>query len=117
MINTIRETATSLLQQRGMGSYITQAEPVIEGLEARDAVITERLTDYAVGMGVSEDEVDRLMVEVGLRAPSPVLSIANGASGGSADSGDDERAPAWAQQIIDRIDSLTTFARRNGYSG
>ena len=69
MMSTIRDTATTLLQQRGMGSYVSQAEPIIEGLEARDAVIVERLTDYAVGMGVDESEVDQLLVEVGLRAP------------------------------------------------
>ena len=111
-MSTIRETATTLLQQRGMGSYVNQAEPVIEALEARDAVIAERLTDYAVEAGVDEDEVQRLLTEVGLMAPRPIRAVANGV-GSSAD----EQAPAWAQGLIDRIDSLTSFARRNGYSG
>lgn len=97
MMSTIRETVGELMRERGMSSYLTAADPVIRGLEARDAVICERLTDFAIEQGLDEVDAQNALAEVGLRPPVRSLASSNG--GG-------EEAPAWAQDIITRLSRL-----------
>lgn len=107
-MSSITEVASAQMERVGFRSYVGQAQPVLRALEDREAEIVRNLTSAATNLGLPEAEARDLLRECGLTVP--VFTVQNQGQGG-------EDTPAWAQQIMQRLDSLTDFARRNGYSG
>jgi len=112
-MSTVHEVVIEAMQENGLGGYTDRARPVIDALTERDAEIAERLLDEGVEMGARQDQVRALLIEVGLM-PAPVLEAVS--SNGHGESTDDE-VMAMLRGIRSDLDSLKSFARRNGYSG
>jgi len=112
-MSTVREVVTEAMQENGLGEHVSRAGSVINTLVERDAEIAERLIEEGTEMGASEQAVRDLLVEVGL-IPAPVLEAVS--SNGHGESTDDE-VMAMLRGIRSDLDSLKSFARRNGYSG
>jgi len=81
-MTNIRETITTSLQSAGYGQYTSYAAPVIEALEQREAQAVEVLTSYAVGQGLSFEQIRPVLEEAGLveplPEPEPVGTVAGG---------------------------------------
>lgn len=112
MSTTIEETVRTSLRESGRDGYFTYAEPVIRALVERERSISERL----IAQGEDQLELDReeiadLLSEAGLSVP--VQAPAEQVEG----EGQLGRIEQMLTSLTERIESLTTFARRNGYSG
>jgi uncharacterized protein YhaN len=112
MSTTIEETVRTSLRESGRDGYFTYAEPVIRALVERERSISERL----IAQGEDQLELDReeiadLLSEAGLSVPvqAPIEQVEGEGQLG--------RIEHMLTSLTERIESLTTFARRNGYSG
>lgn len=107
---TIESTIEATLRTAGLSTYQRQAQPVVDALVAREQAICESLLDFAGEQGASTDEVTELLTSLGLSLkPEEPENVA-------APAADTDIAAALAG-IQRTLDSLTTFARRNGYTG
>jgi len=107
----ISQTVQRALQDAGYGSYIAYAGPVIEALTARETAMADKLVDYAVDAGADLDEVQRYLREIGMIVPH-------------VEESEDEVETTTLSRIENslgaiarQIESLTQFARSNGYRG
>jgi uncharacterized protein YhaN len=112
MSTTIEETVRTSLRESGREGYFTYAEPVVRALVDRERAISERL----MAQGEEQLELDReeiadLLSEAGLSVPvqAPIEQVEGEGQLG--------RIEQMLTSLTERIESLTTFARRNGYSG
>jgi len=110
----ISQTVQRALQDAGYGSYIAYAGPVIEALTARETAMADKLVDYAVDAGADLDEVQRYLREIGMIIPTRETSATE----------EDEVETTTLSRIENslgaiarQIESLTQFARSNGYRG
>jgi len=114
----ISQTVQRALQDSGYGSYMSYAGPVIEALTARETDMADKLCDYAVDAGADLDEVQAYLREIGMIVPRRENEPE------SEDEDDDEvDIPALSRienslgAIARQLESLTQFARNNGYRG
>jgi hypothetical protein len=116
---SISDTIQQALQQAGYGSYVSYARPVVEALEAREKEIASQLIDYAIDYDASEEEVRTYIAETGMAVPDPVVEDEEDEEDEpeSADTGAIGRVERLLTSLTERIDSLTEFARTNGYRG
>lgn len=98
----ITDTINQSMQQAGLTRYTRQAQPVINALVQREQEIAGRLLDEAQNMGANRADVVRLFEGVGMSLP-----VGQDAQGTGTEVADLRR----------QVDALTTFARRNGYTG
>lgn len=110
MTTTINDTIRAELERAGYGSYVRYADTVILALEQREVEISQKLLTYAVEAGISQEQAEQYLHVAGLTVP------------GEDDSDvDEERGEGLTQlerivgQLAQQVDSLTAFARRNGY--
>jgi len=113
MSSTISNTVTTVLTARGQGSYVTFAQPVVEALINRELAISEELLHYAGDAGADVHSVRDMLLELGMAVPSESVP---------EDEIDEDDPGIQAQmrslhEITQRLDSLTAFARANGYRG
>jgi hypothetical protein len=92
------------------------SEPVAEQAEGFDREhAVNVLRNYAASKGANSDEVEGVLVEAGLvdpePEPEPEAEVAS--EGGLADIA--RRIEASVNALTAKVESLTTFARRNGY--
>jgi hypothetical protein len=104
-MSSIRDTVREALRTSGLQGYERQAGPVITALEQREQEIADAVRRVAQDKGLRSHEIDGVMRQVGLADSS--TSTSTSASGGSADLASLQR----------QVDSLTAFARQNGYRG
>jgi len=109
---TIEATIEGALRTAGLSTYQRQAQPVIQALVEREQAIAERLLDYAGDNGASTDEVAAMLTDLGmsLKPEEPEVEETTEPAG----QGDVATALANIQRTLD---SLTQFARSNGYRG
>jgi predicted metal-dependent phosphoesterase TrpH len=114
MSTTIEETVRTSLRESGREGYFTYAEPVVRALVDRERAISETL----MAKGEEQLELDReeiadLLSEAGLSVPvqAPIEQVEGNGEGQLG------RIEHMLTSLTERIESLTTFARRNGYSG
>lgn len=108
---TIEATIEGALRTAGLSTYQRQAQPVIQALVEREQAIAERLLDYAGDNGASTDEVAAMLEDLGMSLkPEEPEAVAAEPAG----QGDVATALANIQRTLD---SLTQFARSNGYRG
>jgi predicted metal-dependent phosphoesterase TrpH len=114
MSTTIEETVRTSLRESGREGYFTYAEPVIRALVDRERYISERL----IAQGEDQLELDReeiadLLSEAGLSVPvqAPIEQVEGNGDGQLG------RIEHMLANLTERVESLTRFAQRNGYSG
>lgn len=110
---SIQQTVEQTLTRTGYGSYMRQAGPVVEALVARETGLAEKLIDYAVDAGAEEDEIRAYLTEIGMSVPAQPVEEDDD----EEDEEDNSDILRGLRRIEDRIDSLTEFARANGYRG
>ena len=108
----ISQTVQRALQDAGYGSYIAYAGPVIEALTARETAMADKLVDYAVDAGADLDEVQRYLREIGMIVPHVEEDIED-----EVETTTLSRIENSLGAIARQIESLTQFARSNGYRG
>lgn len=115
-IDSISATVQAALQNAGYGSYMTYARPVVEALDTREREIASLLIDYAVDAGADADEVKAYLREIGMAVtPDPEPEVED-------DESDDEdsvlaRIDERLATLAATVESLSQFARNNGYRG
>ena len=124
MTSTISDTVSAALTRHGLGSYMSQARPVVDDLQNREAEIAESLIGFATSAGMPEAEAVAAIREVGLyMPPPPVATLASADMQNQAGSeprhraegdGDDALAATLAR-INDTLEDLAGFARQNGW--
>jgi hypothetical protein len=115
---SIEETVRTALNERGYSSYMNVAQPVIEKLAERERGITEQLLSLAGDLGADTDDVRGRLAELGLTLPAvSVLDDDDDDEEDDAPEPDGSDTSSKLDAIMARLDSLTAFARRNGYSG
>jgi hypothetical protein len=114
---SIEQTVSQYLNGNGLGGYANRVQPVVDNLIARERDMSEKLITYAVDQGANESEVRSYLEQIGMTVPSAEPFILD-------DDEEEEEAPSGDSDtsskldaIMARLDSLTAFARRNGYSG
>jgi hypothetical protein len=65
-VSTIRETVETVMHERGLGHYLSHAEPVIEALTEREYGITDSLRESAAAIGIDAAEVEDAIADSGL---------------------------------------------------
>lgn len=115
-VRSIEETIRQALTERGNGSYMTYAQPAIQALTAREQEISEQLLAFAESMDAPEDEVREALKNAGLTVKDPEPDVEPEDDDDDADENTSRIASA-LERIEQRIESLTAFARRNGYTG
>ena len=113
---SIEQTIREALNNAGYGSYISYARPVVEALVAREKRIASSLIDYAIDNDASEEEVRTYISETGMAVPDLVADQDENTEDDS-DTGALGRIEQALTNLTGRIDSLTQFARSNGYRG
>jgi len=112
MSTDIRTTVQTVLSQRGLGSYMRDAEPVIEALLERERGIYNDLLTSGTSLGASPQQVTDVLNAAGVTSPVPHVVAANGGSMSAASSlsGDqiDELSSIRhdASGLVERIDRL-----------
>lgn len=114
MSTTIQQTVQTALSQQGLNGYARQAEPVIALLVDREREISGRLIDYAGDLGADTEAVRRQLSELGMAVPEPEPEDDEDTTADSAAIG---RIEQMLTAMGRQIESLTDFARRNGYRG
>lgn len=114
MSTTIQQTVQTALSQQGLNGYARQAEPVIALLVDREREISERLIDYAGDLGADTREVRQQLSGLGMAVPEPEPEDDEDTTADSAAIG---RIEQMLTAMGRQIESLTDFARRNGYRG
>lgn len=120
MSTTISETINNALDQRGLSSYKAQARPIVEQLTQREREISDQLLSYASDLGADTTEVKERLRELGMEVtPDPEEEFLLEEDDEVEDTTADTPAIARIEQALARlttnIESLTEFARRNGY--
>lgn len=112
---SIATTVQESLNNAGLSQYQNHAAPVVEALVTREREISEGIISAGVSAGLSADTVKSALADLGVEVtPAPEVAQANGATiGQTVDAG---VASALAQ-IQRTLDSLSQFARSNGYRG
>lgn len=120
MSTTINETVTAELSARGLTSYTTSAQPVIQKLTEREREISDKLLAFATDQGASAGEVREFLVSLGMEVtPEPEPE--------PEDDDDDDRDDVLGRvesallrveqsfgRINERLDDLEGIARRYG---
>lgn len=113
---TIESTVENALVSAGFSTYLRQAQPVVQALVEREQAIAEKLLDYAGDAGASTDEVTELLTSLGVSLKPEEPEVAETAIDDPG-TGDNARIASALERIEQRLDSLTAFARNNGYRG
>jgi hypothetical protein len=113
----ISATVQAALRNSGYGSYFTYATPVVEALTARETDIASSLIDYAVDAGADAEEVKAYMRQVGMVVATEPEEEPEVDDDDDSDTGAMGRIEQAITALTGRIDSLTQFARNNGYRG
>lgn len=115
-VRSINDTIQRALQEAGYGSYFSYARPVVEALTRRETDLSEKLIDYAVDAGADADEVKAYLREIGMAVtpdPTPEPEVDESDDEDSVLARIDERLATLAATV----ESLSRFARDNGYRG
>lgn len=119
MSTTENETTASIqtvieetLRNNGYSTYITYARPVVTALTEREYAISEKLLAIAESMEADEDEIREALKGVGLAVKDPEPEPVE-----DEETDDTSRIASALERIESRLDSLTQFARSNGYRG
>lgn len=109
-MSTIQETIDGVVGNDPMVAGHPYIGEAVRALEEREFAITDQLTEAAHREGLMPHRTREVLESTGLQfrpppAPEPVQAEA------------DEEMPGWARRIMNRLDSLTGFARQNGYRG
>lgn len=76
---SVRETISRSLSANNLGSYMSQAEPVITALEEREVYLAGEIADAAEENGMARRDTLSVLAEIGMSVPG-----GNG-TGGDAD--------------------------------
>jgi hypothetical protein len=98
-MSTINETITNALPSGTTRSYPEYVRLVDEALTEREYVIRESLTEFALGKGLQDYEVDGVLDEVGL-AKRPLLTPE------PVSEGEDQQAPDGVEARLFRLETL-----------
>jgi hypothetical protein len=114
--STIPETVESTLRNAGLGSYTSQARPVVDALVAREASICNDLIDFASEQGMGREAVVGALREAGMHVPVPgTLASADAQNQDAAVAPADGDLAATLARINDTLEDLAGFARQNGW--
>lgn len=119
-MTSVRETITTALGRIPRG-YEYQVDIVIRALEARDAEIADNLRTAANGMGAARNDVDQLLIEVGLVPPPVPAQVPNNSvraelrtTGDPGVGNADPDLAATVAELSRTVRSLVDAARANG---
>jgi hypothetical protein len=120
MTSTINDTVQGALSQAGLGSYGSQARPVVDALVAREQEMADALIGYATQQGMREEDAAAACRQVGMHlpTPAPVATIASAAQQNQQAEAPTGEAPDLATtlaRINDTLEDLAGFARQNGW--
>lgn len=113
---SINDTVQQALQTAGYGSYMTYAQPVIAALTEREQAISQALLDQAEEMDIDQEDIREALEAAGLSVKEPEVEE-DEETEESSDTGAMGRIEQMLTSLTGRIDSLTEFARSNGYRG
>lgn len=125
-MTTINDTVNSALRERGYGSYVSAAQPIIDVLTDRERQISDQLLSYAQDMGADPSDVREKLAELGMVvSPNAIVEDDDDDDDMSAEPSHlDETEPTAIERIelllngmAERLNGLTAFARQNGYRG
>lgn len=91
---------TSINQTNGESPSYSSLEPVIEALEDRETEIVSYLRGYALSKGLSETEINGLLIDVGLLSDSEPVT--------------DQGLEAQVTKIGEQVAALIAAANRHG---
>lgn len=114
MQSTIRRYTQDAMSNHGMGSYVSQAGPVLDSLAEREELAGEVLIQRAASLGLDRTQAEEVLIESGLwsanpepEAPEVEQAIAVG----------EDQAPAWftrtMQPVLDDLGRLKDLAKRH----
>lgn len=106
-VPTIQQTVEQALGTQYVRQYRTHVDRVVSALVQREEGLCDEVVGLADENGVDADEAREALAGTGMHTPH-----SRGDNGG--DNSGVSEALARIQQTLD---SLTTFARRNGYRG
>lgn len=106
---TIEGTVEQVLTARSLGSYRSQAQPVIDALVTREQALSKALIDQASEVDLSENEVRSILAGIGMHVAEPEAEEAD-----DDDEWTDEKITAAHKAITDRLDNLERIARSHG---
>lgn len=113
---SIQQTVEQLLQASGQGYYLSYAGPAIAALDERERILTGKLVDYAVDQGADESEIKAYLREMGMAVEADEPEVEDeDEDEESKDTGAMGRIEQMLTSLTGQVDSLTEFARRNGY--
>lgn len=113
--STIEETVQSTLQSRGQGSYLSYAAPVVQALVEREQGISATLIEKATEADLDFD-VKAFLTEIGLSVtPEPEPEPEPEAA--TEDEGDLAAIRRMLGSLAEKVEAMTTFARRHGFNG
>lgn len=107
---SIRETVAEHLRSAGLGSYGSQAEPVIGALEDREYAIVDQLITFAVNSGLAHSRAVDAIQSAGLSvrpiqsAPADGDTEVGGALGALIDTADE-----LARSMVDLVASIDSL--------
>jgi hypothetical protein len=111
-MSTIEETVRRALAERGLSSYVQSAGPAIDALVQRERGIAAKLIDYArTETDIDDDEVREFLESTGMAVPEPEPELEPRVDGELG------QVLEALQAIATKVDSLTRYARANGYEG
>lgn len=110
-MTTINETVEQTMRNRGYGSYMSYAEPVITALVNREQEICGHLIRFGTEQGLAEDQTRDLLRNVGMAVPEPEPETTQ------APQAEGNDLAAVLSRIENTLSGLTQFARDNGYNG
>lgn len=130
MQTTIEQTCATALNAAGLGSYISQARPVVTRLVEREENLARDLITWAGQHGLPEDQARQMLHAYGMHVPQLVSvqtfsgdapqqaapPVGTVASAQQQNEGTDPLAQTLAR-IEQTLNGLTQFARENGYQG
>lgn len=114
----VAEIVTETLQSEGRAQYVSYASGVISAIEEKVDGAVAHLTDFAVSRGLSEEQIESVLIEAGLVTPEPEAeqveefeTIGEGIDAVIA------TIAASMQEVNQTLNGLVGFARNHGFRG
>lgn len=112
---SIQQTVEQLLRANGQGFYLSYAGPVIAALDERERILTGKLVDYAIDQGADASEIRTYLGEMGMAVDAEPDAEDEELESDDTDTDALGRIEQMLTGLGRQVDSLTEFARRNGY--
>lgn len=116
-MTTINETVQSAMNTAGLSGYTQHVAPVVTALVNREQQIVGSIIEVARNSDLDVNAVRSTLANAGLHMPAEPTQVLDAEPVTLTPGGQDMDIAAVLARIETTLAGLTTFARRNGYSG